>query len=223
MYLKKSHSRLIFACSLGLWLISVGVHAQTGMVGTLQWTANRAKAAGQSTYTFGPVLENFDYTPKLAQVVNDDLLVSGMVESSFVEAVPTSFNIQTWYKIKVQMRGPEPSAKNRLMGDAKIPDVLQPLASDEVIVCVLGGTAEIEGVTLTQIVDPPLTLGKRYLLFLEPMTTGAAYHIGFMTTPVLVDERGKIEHPDKVTPFLRSIDWVHDVEELKRYVKTTQH
>jgi hypothetical protein len=216
----------MFYC-LVLCLSASEAIAQAGSVGpTLQWHANRAKSAGQTSYEFGPDQVGFDYTPKLTEIIKNNLLVDGLVESSFVEAPSNAFSIFTWYKIKVLSRGQEPSV-SRMAVKNEIPEQLRMLGPDEIIVRAFGGTAIVDGVTLTVWGEPRLTIGKRYLFFLDSrlvyvpdsMSHQSAYDIGFMTRPLLVDEQGKIQHPSEKTTFLRSVEGFQDVDGLERYAQ----
>ena len=209
-------------CAAVLILLAWCASAQpAGMVGTLQWYANRAKSGGQTSYAFGPDEGKFDYTPKLEEIVKSYLLVDGVVESTFVYALNNSTHIETWYKIRVLSRGQEPSIIMPASAKMKmaIPEQLGIFDSDEVALCEFGGSAVIDGVSLTARGEPPLIMGKRYLFFLDSTAVSNAYTNGSVTRPVLVDENGTIQHPSKKTTYLRSIDGFRDLDELKRYVR----
>ena len=209
---------VLILCSSVLFLLPFEARAQAPLAGTLQWQANRARAQGSSTAEIVLGIESFDYTPTLSDIAKQSLFVDGLVESSIVVATPDAFDVQTWYRVKVLARGQQPSANRVAAKVFKIPEQLRDLQSDEIAVRTVGGTAVVDGISITETAEPPLTVGARYLFFLDPTTQPSIYD-PTLAPPVQIDKGGTILHPAKKTNFSRSIEGYRDAEELEREVQ----
>jgi hypothetical protein len=153
----------------------------------------------------------------LAETATHSLPVDGVVETSVVYGAPDSINVETWYKVKVLWRGPEPSVHPATVKET-VPEQLRDLGQDEILVMRIGGTAVVDGVSITEWAEKPLAAGQRYLFFLDSLKDAGAYMTG-LTEPVEVDEQGNLVHPAKKTVFSWSIAGFRDADELERFVQ----
>ena len=208
---------LLMSCSSAFFLSVSATSAQAQAGGTLQWRANLAKSQGQTSTGMLLHIEPFDYTSTLSETATQSLLVDGVVESSVVYGAPDSINVETWYKVKVLWRGPEPSVHPATVKET-IPEQLRDLRPDEILLMREGGTVIVDGVSITERGVKPLAVTKRYLFVLESLRNASAYTTT-LTEPVEVDDQGNIVHPAKMTVFSRSIAGYRGADELERYVQ----
>lgn len=207
---------LTFSASV-LFLSASGARAQAPLPGSLQWRANLAKSQGQTRTEILQFEEAGDSTSTLAETITQSLFIDGVVESSAVSGAPDSEYVETWYKVKVLARGPEPRPREAYPS-GPIPEQLGELRSDEILVVRLCGTAVVNGISISEHLERPLVESKRYLLFLDPLKHTGAYWTG-LTPPVDVDGHGHLVRPAKETNFSRSVAKYRNVTELERDVR----
>lgn len=207
---------LAFGSSV-LFLSASGAHAQAPLPGSLQWRANLARSKGQTRTEIVQFDEAGDSTSTLAETITQSLFIDGVVESSAVSGAPDSAYVETWYKIKVLARGPEPRPREAYPS-GPIPEQLGELRPDEIFVIRLCGTAVVDDISISEHLERPLVESKRYLLFLDPLRHTGAYWTG-LTPPVDVDGHGYLVHPAKETNFSRSVAKYRKATELERDIQ----
>ncbi len=141
--------------------------------GSLAWHATKARNEGKSAVTLGPTI--FEYPesePSLDEaLVRSTVLVASLLES---KTSTTEFQILTWRKYRIverlamQSRELPPQLDQNWQAElALAPKSMLPLASDEFLTDDYGGTAKIDGVTITMTRDgtQDLPVGGRHLVF----------------------------------------------------------
>lgn len=186
---------------------------------SLRWYAQIAKTRGQSVLDLVST-ETYDYSPSLTESLRKDLLVKGTVLSQTVD-YSNGFEIFRWYRVRVLSRGPERTFVNNLE-HASIPDSVKHVGSDEIMVRVHGGTAVIDGITITQPGLPTLKDGQSYAFFLDKTPFGF-YTLGFETTPVAITSNGSLDASSggnkRFVRQLRAYHSYEDVQQLAMHAK----
>ena len=192
---------------------------ETVLPSSLRWYAQIAKAHGQSSLELSST-ETHDYSPPLTDSLRKDLLVKGVVISQTVD-FSDGFKIFRWYKVRVLSQGPNRSFVNKL-AHASLPDLAKHIESDEIIVRVHGGTAVVDGVTITQPGPPALKNGEQYAFFVNRTPFGF-YTPGFGTAPVAITSAGHLDVASgSNTQFSRQLRAYHSFEDVQQLAMRTK-
>jgi hypothetical protein len=151
----------------------------------------------------------------LKELILQSLIVDGEVLSSTVDA-SDGFEIYTWYRVRVLSRGPEPSWVGVVNG-GDVPESLPRPNDGEILVRLHGGTVVVDGITITQDDKPQLTIGSRYLFFLEPLRDGA-FVPTYQSWPVELNDNGIINHASH-SKFAQRFDRFQTLQDLLGYAK----
>ena len=191
--------RALLILAIALFPLTILAKAQTQPIGgTLAWRAQIAKDRGLKSITMGGSHEN-DLQMNLREQLHNSLVIDGEVESSTVDASDGA-SIYSWYRVKVIARGPTPTWV--VQGhEGRIPASLKSVGEGEILVRLDCGSVVVDGITITEVREPSLTLGKRYLLFLEPYEISTRPTELFVSTlqtePTELDRDGSIVHARK--------------------------
>jgi hypothetical protein len=182
---------------------------------SLKWYAEIAKQRGLTSTGAIDTPEAEPVRP-LKELIAKSLVIDGAVQSVTVDW-SDGFQVFTWYRIKVFIRGPEPSWRGVVhMGE--IPKSLPHAESDEIYLRLYGGTAVVDGITITMDYgEPKLVVGSRYLFFLEPLIN-KAYVSTYQSEPVMLDSGGLIDHSYKRN-FSRRFDQLQSFQDVVSVAK----
>jgi hypothetical protein len=181
---------------------------------SLKWYAEKAKLRGDTTVERGNLVGG-DAPRPLKELVKQSLVVDGKVESSTVDA-SDGYHIFTWYKIKVLTKGATPEWRG-VFNRGSVPDTVEHVHGDEFLLRLTCGAVVIDGVTVTQQGQAPLTVDKRYVFFLEPLTDNA-YVTAYQSTPVELDEKGLLIHSPH-SAFSQRLQQFQSVQDVLAYSK----
>ena len=160
-----------------LILLAIGCSAafctdEAPVVSSLPWYVARTKAEGRSSI----VIPASHGIPAVLRTLEDALkfysAVIVMPEAKSAGALDR-FHIGTWYKMKVvdwiYQHAPQDDVDR-----GATPDAFKPVAKDELVTYVHGGSIVMEGVNLSTPFStiPELSLGQKYLLFILVDPTG---------------------------------------------------
>lgn len=201
-------------CASLLFLSSTFVIAQTtALPSSLAWWAQVAQERGQKAITLGTG-ETQDYTPPLIETLRQNLVLRGTVVEHTTDT-SDGFKIRQFYKIHVLAQGPNRRPASTSSISVRPPSHFQGSSSDELILYTDGGTAIVDGVTITQPGPDILEAQKTYLFFLTRGSNGI-YMLGFNTKPLLLDAQGNIDFTTAgVSKFVRQLRSAHSYSDLE--------
>jgi hypothetical protein len=187
---------------------------------SLAWWAFHAKQKGQTSLQIGALQEGHDYTPPLSQTVAHSFVVQGIVRSLKVDH-SDGFHIFQWYTVTPIKAGPLPTTHTTAISK-DIPAAVGAVSGNDIIVRIRGGSANIDGVAITEIGPPQLVVGGTYLFFLDKTDAGF-YELAFNTRAVELDEKGLINHTALgVSTFTRQLDKHNTFEDIEKLEVNTK-
>jgi hypothetical protein len=182
--------------------------------GSLSWWASNAKARGQTKIETGPI-QGHDYTPKLSQTIANSYMVQGTVVTAKLDH-SDGFHIYQWYRV-TPTKHSSPQAREKTTLSKQLPAGLS-ISDGTLLIRIAGGTADIDGVQITESGPPPLSEGHSYLFFLDKTDAGF-YELAFNTRAIPLKSTGEIDHdiscPTVFCKQLSSIRTFDDVQNLK--------
>lgn len=192
--------------------------------GSLKWYARLAKAKGQNRISkWGPEARYGDEVKDL----NDALSYYQMILAVPIEKQSRPFEdagIRTWYKFKIVEKLSHKQLKpcDCVPADLVAPQEMFPLAADEILIPLGGGSVMVDGVEITQddVEYPQFALTTRYLLFLRTDDSGQIGLLGMGPAGIFVeredDRLEPVSHrtnalaPEIATRFRSSIQLLRD-------------
>jgi len=206
---------------VSLLLSSIFVGAQsTPLPSSLAWYAQLARQRGQTSITLASG-ETHDYTPPLSDTLRKSLVLRGIVVEHTTDT-SDGFKIRQFYRIHVLAQGAKKPSASTAAVSVQPPTHFQTPSSGEIILYTDGGTAVIDGVSITQPGPALLQIQKPYLFFLTPQSNGI-YTLSFNTKPLPLDGQGKIDFSSagssKFVQQLRPFQSYSDVEAMSERTK----
>jgi len=212
-------------------LVSCGAAQNTPGIprpGTLQWHAQQAKSKGKASAEIVEFPGLSDQS-NLDEAVERYTVVTAIPIASAVQ--PETGTILTWHKFRVVSVLSKASKCEPCDPAPNIPPRLLPLLPSEIAVPLEGGTARVDGVTITvRAAAPRLEMNQLYLLFLRGAAgSNQVAELGGETLKWVfkVDKHGKLfAVSNRTSPLSRDVmsigasDLIH---EHIQYFKARQH
>jgi hypothetical protein len=214
---------ILVLCCAGCKVTSTKRTQSVPEQGTVEWHVQQAKAKGETKVS----LAQF---PGMGQESNLD---QALEYSTIVSAIPISSAVQigkdtifTWYKFKIMSFLSKAERCDPPCNSAPIPpSSLLPLAPDEIAIPFGGGTAVVDGVTVTVSAERShFKANEKYILFLDSSADSSQVFFlggGGHQWAFKVEGRGELyDESFRSSQLAQQVMTLHTEERLSKYMRT---